>query len=65
VAQLPRPEAEALSRRIEEKGVPSLVMRTGELQDGVDPERVVMVPATAEVWTRKALKLGYAPEDDL
>jgi ribulose-phosphate 3-epimerase len=65
IAQLPKPEAEALSRRIEEKGVPSLVMRTGPLEDGVEPERVVMVPATAEVWTRRTLKLGYAPEDDL
>jgi hypothetical protein len=65
VAQLPKPEAEALGRRIEENGVPALVMGTGSPPDGVDPERVVMVPATAEVWTRKALKLGYAPEDDL
>ncbi len=65
VAQLSRDAAEDLSRRIEREGVPALVMRTGPLQEGVEPERLVMVPATAEVYTRKALKLGFADEDDL
>ncbi|MBA3779989.1 MAG: ribulose-phosphate 3-epimerase [Chloroflexi bacterium] len=65
VAQLPREEAEQLSRRIEQEGIPALVMRSGPLVQGVEPERIVMVPATAEVYTRTALKLGFAPEDDL
>ncbi len=65
VAQLPKAEAEHLSRRMEEKGIPSLVMRTGPLIEGVEPERVVMVPGTVEVYTRKTFKLGFAEEDEL
>ncbi|HET7677609.1 MAG TPA: ribulose-phosphate 3-epimerase [Candidatus Limnocylindrales bacterium] len=65
VAQLPKSEAEDLGRRIEQRGVPTMVLRTGPYIEGVEAERVVMVPAAAEVWTRKQLKLGYAPEDDL
>ena len=40
-------------------------MRTGPHIEGVEPERVVMVPGTVEVYTRKAFKLGFAEEDEL
>ncbi len=64
VATLPHPDADALSRTIERAGIPTLVLRTGPFIPGEDAERVVMVPASAEVFTRKRFGLGFAEEDE-
>lgn len=65
VATLPLPAATTLSRTIETAGIPTLVLRTGPFVPGVEAERVVMVPATAEVFARRRFGLGFAEEDDL
>jgi ribulose-phosphate 3-epimerase len=64
VATLPHPEADTLSRSIERAGIPTLVLRTGPFVPGVEAPRVVMVPAAAEVFTRKRFGLGFAEEDE-
>ncbi len=64
VATLPHPDADELSRTIERAGIPTLVLRTGPFIPGADAERVVMVPASAEVFTRKRFGLGFAEEDE-
>jgi len=64
VATLAHVDADALSRTIEREGVPTLVLRTGPWIPGVDAERVVMVPSSAEVFTRKRFGLGFAEEDE-
>jgi ribulose-phosphate 3-epimerase len=64
VATLAHAEADELSRTIEGAGVPTLVLRTGTFEPGVDAQRVVMVPASTEVWTRKRFGLGFADEDE-
>ena len=65
VATLSHPEADRLSQTIESAGIPTLVLRTGTFEPGVDAQRVVMVPATAEVYTRKRFGLGFAEEDEI
>ena len=64
VATLTHADADALSRTIERAGIPTLVLRTGPYVPGVDAERVVMVPASAEVFARKRFGLGFAEEDE-
>lgn len=64
VATLAHAKADELSRTIEQAGIPTLVLRTGPFVSGVDAERVVMVPASAEVFTRKRFGLGFADEDE-
>jgi ribulose-phosphate 3-epimerase len=64
VATLAHADADELSRTIEREGIPTLVLRTGPWVPGVDAERVVMVPAAAEVFTRKRFGLGFADEDE-
>ncbi|MGC8633918.1 MAG: ribulose-phosphate 3-epimerase [Candidatus Limnocylindrales bacterium] len=64
VATLAHAEADALSRVIERAGIPTLVLRTGAFVPGVDAQRVVMVPASAEVFARKRFGLGFAEEDE-
>jgi ribulose-phosphate 3-epimerase len=64
VATLAHAEADALSRTIEREGIPTLVLRTGAFVPGVDAQRVVMVPASAEVFARKRFGLGFAEEDE-
>ncbi len=65
VATLPHADADELSRTIERAGIPTLVLRTGQFEPGVDAARIVMVPASAEVYTRKRFGLGFAEEDEL
>ena len=65
VATLALEQATSLSRTIETAGIPTLVLRTGPYVPGVEAERVVMVPATVEAYTRKRFHLGFADEDDL
>ncbi len=65
VATLAHPDADVLSRTIERAGIPTLVLRTGPYVPGVDADRVVMVPASAEVVTRKRFGLGFAEEDEV
>ena len=65
VATLPHPDADELSRTIERAGIPTLVLRTGPFVAGVDAERVVMVPASAEIFARKRFGLGFAEEDEV
>jgi ribulose-phosphate 3-epimerase len=64
-ATLPLADAVALSRSIEAAGIPSLVLRTGPFEPGVEAARAVMVPATAEVFTRTRFGLGFVEEDEL
>ena len=64
IATLAHADADELSRTIEREGVPTLVLRTGPYVPGVDAERVVMVPSSAEVFTRKRFGLGFAEEDE-
>ena len=64
VATLSHAAADELSRTIEREGIPTLVLRTGPFVPGTDAERIVMVPASAEVFTRKRFGLGFADEDD-
>ena len=64
VATLAHADADELSRTIERAGIPTLVLRTGPYVPGVDAQRVVMVPSSAEVFTRKRFGLGFAEEDE-
>lgn len=64
VATLAHAEADELSRTIEREGIPTLVLRTGPWVPGVDAERAVMVPLSAEALTRKRFGLGFAVEDE-